>query len=649
LIGGFEGPTGAVGDPLLHAPKNVQPAAQIMTRRVQAIRKLIGFPKERLVRESEADAGLRRQTTRFAAASAYCDLVPIARFLPQPYAAQSDACGNMLIREAVWAQHPCRPFMIGGSRRLDALRVLPEVKRGRAINERSRPFSSTLQSDNLPSLSMTLDMSAEVTIFHNVFETKMQHRACRLLALPLLIGLVACASSGSASSPAPQQSPAPPAILHPALKLVGVGDSLTAGEQSGGLVGVASSAIPNAAQTHGFWALIWNRANGGDLSSVQTSPLPLIKAPGLLTYLTLESGFPALIQNACQGYNSSAFSASTALQSRANPNVSPYDVGIPGQTVHEALFMTAPSATGPTGTAADGSFACSGAIPPMSGQVAAEYNVENTAFYPILATFGSNLTQVQAAASLHGEIATVWLGQNDQIKPLLVPGGIAPTPPEQFGSDITQIIRTLQQSGAKVAIANLMDELHPAAFIPQPQLAAALVRLTSQTAKPIDPATATVIAQKIDAFLQPYGVGSGGYVTFPELLTLATHLESPSPPPLGSTISDKLAAQEQTLNTAYNAQIAAAVAATGAALVDMHAFEAQAYAAGGIAVSPICCTSAFGGGMWSLDGIHPSNTFYAILANRFIGVIDKAFGKTIAPFSPAELAAIAANDPFAPK
>jgi lysophospholipase L1-like esterase len=496
---------------------------------------------------------------------------------------------------------------------------------------------------------MTLDMSADASIFHNVFKTKIHRPACRLLALPLLSGLVACSGSASAPSPAPQPSPAPPAILHPALKLVGVGDSLTAGEQSGGLVGVASSAMPNAAQTRGFWALIWNRANGGNLSSVQTSPLPLMKAPGLLTYLTMGNDFPTQIQDACEGFNASAFSAATALQARANPNVSPYDVGVPGQTVHEALYATAPSATGPTGTGTNGSFACSGAIPPMSTQVAAQYNAENTTFYPILATFGSNITQVQAAASLHGEIATVWLGQNDQIKPLLVPGGIAPTPPEQFGLDITQIIRTLQQSGAKVVIANLMDELHPAAFVPQPKFAAALVRLTSQTAKPIDPSTAAVIAQKIDAFLLPYGVGSGGYVTFPELLTLATHLDSPSPPPLGSTISDKLAAQEHTLNTAYNTQIAAAVVATGAALVDMHAFEAQTYAAGGIAITPTCCTTEFGGGRWSLDGIHPSNTFYAILANRFIGVIDKAFGKTLSPFSPAALAANAADDPFAPK
>jgi len=41
LIGAFEDPTGAVGDPLLHAPKNVQPAAQTMTRKIEAIRTLI--------------------------------------------------------------------------------------------------------------------------------------------------------------------------------------------------------------------------------------------------------------------------------------------------------------------------------------------------------------------------------------------------------------------------------------------------------------------------------------------------------------------------------------------------------------------------------------------------------------------------------
>jgi hypothetical protein len=115
---------------------------------------------------------------------------------------------------------------------------------------------------------------------------------------------------------------------------------------------------------------------------------------------------------------------------------------------------------------------------------------------------------------------------------------------------------------------------------------------------------------------------------------------------VGSYISDALAAQAESLNAAYNAQIAAA---TGAALVDVHALEGQAYAAGGIAITATSCHVSYGGGFYSLDGAHPSNTFYAILANGFIGTIDKAFGKTIAEFSPAELATIAAGRSVRPK
>jgi hypothetical protein len=105
----------------------------------------------------------------------------------------------------------------------------------------------------------------------------------------------------------------------------------------------------------------------------------------------------------------------------------------------------------------------------------------------------------------------------------------------------------------------------------------------------------------------------------------------------------------ESLNTAFNQQIAAAVKVTGAALVDVHALEAQTYAAGEMAISPSCCRACYCGGPWSLDGVHPSNTFYAILAKCFIGTIDKAFGKTIAEFSPEELATIAAGDPLTPK
>jgi hypothetical protein len=114
-------------------------------------------------------------------------------------------------------------------------------------------------------------------------------------------------------------------------------------------------------------------------------------------------------------------------------------------------------------------------------------------------------------------------------------------------------------------------------------------------------------------------------------------------------IADALAAQAETLNTAYNARIASAVKGAGAALVDIDTLEAQAYASGGIPITPTCCSVTCGGGLYTLDGLHLSNTFNAIVANGFIGAIDKAFGKNIPACSPTELETIAADDPFAPK
>jgi hypothetical protein len=460
-----------------------------------------------------------------------------------------------------------------------------------------------------------------------------------------LVPIFAVCTVGSAVS-APRSPAQPPAISNPAIKIVGVGDSLTAGEQSAGLVGIG---IPNPTQTHGYWALLWHQANGGDVSDPATSPLPLMKAPGMLAYLTLNAGVPTPIQNACAGYNATAYSFETALQARANPTYSPYDVAIPGQTVHEALYASAPSASGPSAVAPNGSIACNGAVPPTSFQAAVIDNGENTTFYPILATFGPNVTQVQAAVSLHGQIDTLWLGQNDQLKHILNPDLIPAVDPVQFGSDITTAIKALQGSGAKVAVANLMDPFHVAAWIPQPKIAAALVQFTSRMATPVDAATAAKVARRIDTILLTYGVGPHGYVSIFVLPVIAAHLSAPPKLSVGDYVPDTLAAQAESLDIAYNRQIAAAAASTGAALVDVHTMEAQAYATGGIPITSTCCFVTYGGGFYGLDGVHPSNTFYAILANSFIGTIDRAFGKSIPSFSPSDLAAIASSDPFAPK
>jgi hypothetical protein len=101
--------------------------------------------------------------------------------------------------------------------------------------------------------------------------------------------------------------------------------------------------MPNSTQTHGFWALIWNRANGGDLSSPATSPLPLMRAPGLLTYMTLSEGLPAFIQSACQGTNTSACSRGQRVPATAAADDSTVSAGFIRRTRFTRSWRTASS------------------------------------------------------------------------------------------------------------------------------------------------------------------------------------------------------------------------------------------------------------------------------------------------------------------
>ena len=116
--------------------------------------------------------------------------------------------------------------------------------------------------------------------------------------------------------------------------------------------------------------------------------------------------------------------------------------------------------------------------------------------------------------------------------------------------------------------------------------------------------------------------------------------------PAGDYVPDALAANTQSLNNAYNAAIGAAAQATGATLVDVHSFVAKSVAAGGLPINPPkCCNFQYGGGFYSLDGIHPSNTGYATLANLFIDTMNTAFNTTTPDVN---VAAIYATDIYAP-
>ena len=83
-----------------------------------------------------------------------------------------------------------------------------------------------------------------------------------------------------------------------------------------------------------------------------------------------------------------------------------------------------------------------------------------------------------------------------------------------------------------------------------------------------------------------------------------------------------------------------------AALVDQNALFKQIAAAGGVPINPPkCCSLAYRGGLSSLDGLHPSNTGYALIANVFIQQLNTSYNLGIPQVN---VGAVYATDPYAP-
>jgi GDSL-like Lipase/Acylhydrolase len=95
---------------------------------------------------------------------------------------------------------------------------------------------------------------------------------------------------------------------------------------------------------------------------------------------------------------------------------------------------------------------------------------------------------------------------------------------------------------------------------------------------------------------------------------------------------------------AFNQVIAAQAKAANATLVDINALFNQV-STNGLTINGFTGTSSFLGGFFSLDGIHPTNVGYAVVANTFIDTMNTAISTKI-PDVP--LGPIAATDPYWP-
>lgn len=478
-----------------------------------------------------------------------------------------------------------------------------------------------------------------------------------ILAALTALSLASCTSTSS-NMPVTNQFPTtntPPATTGAAVlvRIVGIGDSLTAGGQSNGLVGQAPPAAnPLGAgslnpfiwpsQQYGWWADLYNQAAGGTTfgqTGVASTVLPLIKAPGIGSVLVLNATGTSLIspQASCGGLDASAFTISGALSTRVNPNTIPYDVAVPGQLVHEALYQNAPQGTCQAVSVAPGSL----------------FQAETADFYPVMANF-PGLTQVQAARSLRPTLTTVWLGHNDLLKYALSGGQFGPTPASSIQADLTTIVQTMYQAGSQVVIGNLLDVLTTPLFVSLPNVPVAsaadpiMVDLGILSAGAIGAPAIPLV----NAVLAANNLTAGSYLTFSALPAVIAYIQSGGTAPVpsglvaaGEALPAAFAAQVQSLNDSYNTAIANVASSTGATLVDMHAAFQQVVTAAGAINPGTCCALVPFGGLTSYDMLHPSVTGYALIANAWIAVINAKFGTTI----PAVNITTAYNqDPYAP-
>lgn len=363
-----------------------------------------------------------------------------------------------------------------------------------------------------------------------------------------------------------------------------IGDSLTAGFQNGSLL--------DTQQPNGYANLIAKQA-GFQLA------LPLIAAPGAPAVLQLVSvGPPAVVRQ-----------ESGTTTGRDDVTVQATDLAVPGHHLADLINRQ------PT------------ALPTTNEDIITDLVLG----IPGLAE-GKDYSQLQWAEDLKPSTLFVWIGSNDALAAAVSGVTSSLTPVAEFTTEFTQLMQALQsKTNANLIVANVPDitqgpyltpgsvvlaEFSASSRIPVAQLSARLGIGATDLVNPNG-------IQQIEAILagkQAGPVTDSGFLTPAEVLTV-----------------------QQTVD-GYNAVIAQQVAAVGATLVDLHTDVGNLHDHPPT-INGTPTSFAFLGGIFSLDGEHPTNTGYALVANMFIDRMNAVLHTKIPD---VDVSAIAAKDPLFP-
>jgi lysophospholipase L1-like esterase len=326
--------------------------------------------------------------------------------------------------------------------------------------------------------------------------------------------------------------------------------------------------------------------------------LPLIASPGVPAVLELVSlGPPPVIQQ--------AFGISIG---RSNPVTQPYDLAVPGHLLNDVI-NTAP------------------VLIPTSDE---ELITNLVLGFPL----GDTKSQMNEAIALNPTAIFVWAGNDDALQADESGSPSSMTPVATFAQEFTQLLSTLHsQTKATLIVANIPDVTAIPYLTP-----AATVIATVATETGLSQAQVAADLGLADGDL----VNATGESEVETAISQIKQGKTPTPLTDSGFLSVAEIAQVETTIAAYNSAISAEVTAVGGILVDIHSYF-QTLQSSGITINNYKATTGFLGGLFSLDGVHPTNTGYALLANQYIAALNSSAKTNIAEVN---VSAVAAADPL---
>ncbi len=461
----------------------------------------------------------------------------------------------------------------------------------------------------------------------------------------LLVVLSITASIFVGCDPSSPPSDVPKATLDPVSvkKYVAIGNSLTAGYQSNGLY--------QSAQVYAFPNLIAKQLTlaGAQLGTFE---MPWYSDPGTPDAVSGKAARYEIISLVGPVIGPKGLTPGAPTNTAL---ARPYDnLGIPGAVLFDFLDTTAFAAK---------------AVAPRS----------NPLFLLVLRQAALGKTIFAQARALQPDLVTFWLGNNDVLD-FATSGGVSPSAPTNsaiFAALYAKALDSLRTAlpNAKIVVANIPDVRSIPFFNTiGPKVAPSIpagvylryqkhgnvsvafdsTKLTEAGAPLLcltGSAYAALLGSPTGKWYRDRGVAppAGIDTTKP----FGFHPQNPWPDALTLDASEQTTAGDAIV--AFNSTIATVGAAKGAAVVDINTFFKN-IKANGLSFGGVRYTADYvSGGIFSLDGVHPSTRGAGVVANEFLRVINAKWGCSIPyvdlntlPGIPAPVAKAAAGLPQIP-